>query len=1015
MSNKDYPPDNIEETKKLIQELEDKMASDKIQADKDTAEDEAMIQAAIDANAPPWQIDAMRKAMGKEEETGSTTNTDSEPKPDTSTNNEDKEGEYKENEPVKPLDLGDGTLEDKRTPEQKVNEARAKYTKEYLKCKKEVRNKVAINRAKASIFNIFKSKDNKEIIKEEDYFTKEFKEAKVEYNKARVEMGNEMFNEMKTYLEGTGLRGADLDNALTRYKATVILEKVIIDERNKLIKAKAEGSPTNPTLLKKVMKGYMNLKPWQKRALGISLFMAAAGTGIVGAGAYAGYSLGAMAGIKWGASLGIGVLTRYSSKGIDYSKKGADKKFEQKQEIEKSTLGKEFGSGDITLEQLEKTVEGFDEIEEDKRKRIRDRMILKAGVGMGIALLAGGATSHAVAHFGDHVGTIGGNAVNESLTQQEVQTPTEGTAGGNAVGENVAQNELKTDTPPDQTGTEPELPVVEQPDTVTEVEQPAVEVPAPAVKAPAVDNLETPKPKIDEIKIIKPKEGIYTPTYPKDIPSNTPPVKSQFEMDNPQEAPKAPAINKSGLSEFEKANPQQDPDSIKTSSTVDAKSQFETENPQVSPENASVNNTNPTNLSDFEKETPQVAAPSALDQNIPKISTSQFELDNNQVPPQATAPVDINESSTPRVPIGDIKPTEGIYTPGGSPDAGFNSNTDGPNDNGFTREVDLTTKESQVDIGENESIYSGTRAGGSYETTSTGSTMKMETIENDPRNLETIKELRKEIGRHSFKNDVIVVKPDSETINNIEYNKFNDATDYTFKAKQVEFNSYESYEKERELQALFGDVREVTRGGNKFIDMEYFREIPEWKIANKIPAKYFFDFDNAKVISGDKLVDIPKADLQKLVDKGIIEDQVVEINGVPTHAYTFTNRTELLRLSDTYEKWNSEGARPIGNETIERYVARITKDVHQTDDGTFFVLKKDVVLKNSGIVNDGRVVDLENNTVRSINNNRITPTNYNSGNYYYSQNYRFASRVARIFTGRMSDPVPMSTPVRLTR
>jgi len=992
------------------------------------------------------------------------------------------------------------TIEDTRTPEQKVDEARAIYAREYLKCKKK---QTVIKNIRDSIFNTFKSKDNK--IKEEDYFTPELIQAKEVYNRARVEMGNEMFNKKKAEFENAGLTGADLELALTRYKATEILSRTIIEERQKLINAKAEGAPINPATWKNIVNAYVKLPRWQKVALSTMLFVGAAAGGIITGGALAGYGLASMAAVKFGSSMAIGSVTSVAVKGIDVLKRKKDAEFKTRQDNKLTALKNQFASGEITLEQLEEFEKGAGSVVEEEKKRARNRMLLKAGVGVAIAGSAGWLAAQGMGPSNNTESVVDDNTIR---VQQPPTQP------------------VFVDTTPVQQTT-PEIPIDTQ-----------------AVEKPIIDTNTTKIPKTEEIKVIKPHEGVWdtggektisptkgqfetnteeniepkkgdfnikekniSPTKgefetstdkniaPKKGEFNTgeettpqTPIetgKSEFETNNTQAPNKTPEINtlntgkpvelskpinlSDGTSEFEKANPQVAPTAVDQTIPKTSTSQFETNNPQTiqtpesefelkNPQESPVANTETITeqpvikapVSEFETKTPQTA-PVTIDQqtiktpgvsefekvntqtppttgiteqSAPKVSTSQFET-NPQVAPKT--PDVVNQSiKTPtvteanladqnaptRIPPGSISPTQGVFNTTANGTENFsNPTTASPdinaNDNGFTRTGNLTRNESQIGT---EDIDAEIKSGRVYESESGPKTMTMRSIESDGRNLETIKDLRKEIGRYSFKHDVIVVKPVDETINGIEYNKWNDATDYTLKAKNIKFDSYESYEKERELQALFGEGKEVIRGGNKFIDMDYFRETPEWKIVNKIPAKYFFDFENAKEIVGNKLVDIPKVDLDKLIESGIIEDQVVEINGVPTHSYTFVNRTELLRLSDTYEQWNSEYARPVGNETIERYVARITRDVHQTDDGTFFLLKKDIILENNVVDTDGRVVNLEDRAVRNIQRSgNISPTRgvYQTSSGYYSPNSRLASRAADIFSRSISSPTQM--------
>ena len=283
--------------------------------------------------------------------------------------------------------------------DKKIEDAREKYVKEYKKCKKEVDKEVLIDKTRNSVFNILAGVKNifskkkieyKKSIKVEDYFTKETTDAKKEYNQARIEMGEAMYNQKKSELEKAGLTGVDLETALTQYKATEILAKTIIDERQKIIDAKIEGLPIKPALWKRAIDAYMKIKPrWKRVALSTLLFLPVSATGAIGAGAIASYGiygLAGLAGVKFGASMAIGAGVGHLAKGIDWVKKDADLKFNEKQNQERLRLENEFSTGKIGLEEYEKRIEP---LENEDRQRNRNRVITKCVVGAALALAAG--------------------------------------------------------------------------------------------------------------------------------------------------------------------------------------------------------------------------------------------------------------------------------------------------------------------------------------------------------------------------------------------------------------------------------------------------------------------------------------------------------------------------------------------------------------------------------------------------------------------------------------------------
>ena len=221
--------------------------------------------------------------------------------------------------------------------------------------------------------NIFRSKENKVHTKPEDFFTKETTDAKEKYDKARVDMGNVMYEEKKIELEKAGLSGADLEKALQEYKATEILAKTIIDERQKLIDEKVKGAPIKPALWKKLIDGYIGLKPrWKKVAISTLLFTAAAGLGVTTGGVFAGYGLASMAAMKFGTSMTLGYFTGHAVKGVDLIARKSDARFATNKIEDKNIWANRFSKGEINQEKYEEEIE---KIEMEEKKRARNRVL----------------------------------------------------------------------------------------------------------------------------------------------------------------------------------------------------------------------------------------------------------------------------------------------------------------------------------------------------------------------------------------------------------------------------------------------------------------------------------------------------------------------------------------------------------------------------------------------------------------------------------------------------------------
>lgn len=299
--------------------------------------------------------------------------------------------------------------------EKKLEQAREKYISEYKKCEKEADRQKLIDKTRNATFNIIAGiknifSKNKIEYKKEDFFTEEAKKAKEEYTQARKEMGSTMYDQKKAELEKAGLSGADLEKALSQYKATEILAKTIIDERQKIIDSK--DPETKGHLLKRMYKGFMKIEPkWRRTALCTIIFLPLSATGAIGAASIAAGGVGAgIAGLavtKFAISMGIGYGFGLTSLGIDMAKKGSDLKFTKAQYDKKIELQDKFGKGEMQMEEYEKEIKTLEDAE---RKRARNRAIVKGVIGGALAITAGyvayGVIGHGLDSFNEAHNTV---------------------------------------------------------------------------------------------------------------------------------------------------------------------------------------------------------------------------------------------------------------------------------------------------------------------------------------------------------------------------------------------------------------------------------------------------------------------------------------------------------------------------------------------------------------------------------------------------------------------------------
>jgi len=416
---------------------------------------------------------------------------------------------------------------------------------------------------------------------------------------------------------------------------------------------------------------------------------------------------------------------------------------------------------------------------------------------------------------------------------------------------------------------------------------------------------------------------------------------------------------KTGVSDFERANPQTTPAGVTTNPADNI-------NNQTTPAGAINNGPTLKNsiTSEFEKANPQTTpagVPTNPVDNINNQTTPAGVLKPVGTPTQPiTTPKEIFNGSG--VNDGNIYPTRGVYDLGQGQNSGPNfasSNIDQNPGNGFTTPTKLGNENvysPDDDIRENVAPRAEDRI------IESGNTERVENIKADPRHVRDVDEIRQQFDRR----DVVIDKPEGKEINGIDYKTWNKAVDYLFQEKKVEFNSWEEYSRDNELQDLLGgnsekvvEYSEADDMNKEFIKMDYFRQTPEWPIINKIPAKYFLDFTDAKFADGSA---IPQTDLDQLVKYKIINETVDVTPGQATTSnYEFTNREELERLAKTYKSILSDkdivlgNDKPIGNETLEKYVGRMTKRVYQADDGTLWATKRPYVppATNTNAVSDG--------------------------------------------------------------
>lgn len=909
--------------------------------------------------------------------------------------------------------------EKNKSPEEiKVDQMREAYVNEYLKCKKEMGTKIAIERARTTISNTLTSVKNKftkekiakEVFDEEKYFTDKYRESKKAYDQARIDMGNSLFNTKKSELVAAGLQSPQLEQELAQYKSTEILAKTILEERNKVIQAKIDGSPVSTATWKKLLQSYSKLSKTQKLLLSSSAF---AVVGFLGTGATVG--LAGATGVRLARGAFSMVASSAASKGIDqYNQKG-NEKFEALQNEKKDQLAQKFGAGEMNQEQYEKEAGILDA---ESRKRARNQALVKAGVGVAIGAGIGFASHELTGHnLGNlphstggsvHEGIVpktdpipGGDHITPPLPAHQIVEAQVGKGHGFIQTIRELKHKLETEYPDPTKRPESVQHILKTNETKLAIEYGGVKPGTNVVNESALTKVGW-EFKVDEsgnvtyqdvggthstllekgtdIKATDTYKGeMFDSDHARTLHANHATAgfkdNSLYNRGNEYEEYLKTQKNPDGLSNFEKTHPQVDPQTVQTNIPKG-----------VGPDATLGQNKVPNGLSDFEKAHPQVD-PVGIQNGTPKVTDPNFIEDSSKnISPTSGAYEYSGDAGG-----GPISPTHGVYNTGGVrnmyPNAekipvqmqsgnmiDNNPNTSAPG-NGFTREVPMTDKEA-IETGYVEKPVGAPRQG-AEQAISGQDTGRM--IGTDPRHLQSAADVRHEFGREN----VIIDKPETTTVDGIKYMNWSKATDHTFGVKGVKFDSYADYEKERELQELFGHAKQevvYNTALDKNVDtitVDYFRESPEWSSTiTKIPAKDFFDINTAHTTGT-----ITDKDLNTLIDKGIVKLNVDD-NGVSN--YSFVHKDELERISKLYEKVDPLNAKPIGNENIEKYIGRLTRDIHKTQDGTEWAVKpKAAAIEKS--LDDGTYAAVKERVRQQLQTTRIPTSNsiYPTGGYYY--------------------------------
>jgi uncharacterized membrane protein len=721
-----------------------------------------------------------------------------------------------------------------RAPDARLEDARQTYIKNLLAYEKE-QGKIYKIRQKLGLY----SKKGLEATQRER--EEKLRESKAPYDQARKEMGQHLFAERMEDLHAQGLSGEELKNALTEYKATVILARTIIEERQKIIDAKVAGADIDPKLWKKTFAGYMNIQPrWKKVALGTALVMIAPAVAVFASGGVTVATVGTLAGVasfKFGRSM----LTGAVSAGITglINRKFVDKKFavkEEKQKDDYERLMSRYAKGEISDQEVQA---GIDTIETENKILKRNALLAKVSTGIFVGLAVGGATA----------------------------------VGLHAKGLDSLGEVSHTPKPSFNPHSLPKTEVVSK--TIDE-------------KA------------IQDIPELEPKINFKTPTLNETITSGTHPAASPDHLSSHIPTPH----KQLDLEELNKIT--------RVHRTIDTKAIEET--PDIRPDGTVISYT--------------------PDGAVPPVETGVGDdvvpLPLQSAHPIVTPNIDLNVPGAPAENHLFVNPQSGI---------GYGNN------NGFTTPVGMTPNEHMETLQSAGAVHAEAarelRIIGPNQEVTAGSMQDQlihgvkpkNLIDTDPTHFKTTHDIERAWGKGA-----ILDKPHG-TIHGVKYETWSDIVDTHIRQNNIFFKSPADYQEQKWLQNLFGDspkkawLMDNATGKKVSVDtMNWWTTKPNWHDIDRMPARYFMNFNKESINDLVKSNNIGMTDLKKMIDFGIVKN----VGSASRPVFEFTSNHEFERLVKAFKHIDPQHGIPGTNETMAQYMHRMSTQMAEARDGTIF-------------------------------------------------------------------------------
>jgi uncharacterized membrane protein len=267
------------------------------------------------------------------------------------------------------------------------------------------------------------------------------------------------------------------------------------------------------------------------------------------------------------------------------------------------------------------------------------------------------------------------------------------------------------------------------------------------------------------------------------------------------------------------------------------------------------------------------------------------------------------------------------------------------NDNHFTTPVGMTPNEQMETLQRAQAVQAEAarelRIIGPNQEVTTGSMQDQlirgvkpkNLVDTDPTHFRTTHDIERAWGK-----EAILDKPHGG-IHGVKYETWSNIVDTHIRQNNIFFKSPAHYQEQKWLQNLFGDnpkkawVMDNATGKKVSIDtMNWWTTKPNWQDIDRMPARYFMNFNKESINDLMKNNSIGMTDLKKMIDFGIVKN----VGSASKPVFEFTSNHEFERLVKAFSKIDPQHGAPGVNETMAQYMHRMSTQMAETPDGTIF-------------------------------------------------------------------------------